>query len=106
MSIPDFQSLMFPLLKLVADEQEYFMHDIIETLAQEFDLTDAQKQKLLPSSQQPVFDHRVSWARTYMKKAGLVESPRRAYVKITERGLELLQQNPKAINVKSPLFWV
>ena len=100
MSIPDFESLMLPLLKLVADEQEYAMREIIETLAWEFSLTDAQKQKLLPSGKQSVFDNRVGWARTYLKKAGIVKDPRRSFVKITDRGLEVLQQKPKAINNK------
>lgn len=100
MSIPDFQSLMLPLLKLLADEQEYSIHEIIETLAWEFSLTDVQKKELLPSGQQSVFDNRVHWARTYLKKAGIVESPRRAFVKITDRGVEVLQQKPKAINTK------
>lgn len=100
MSIPDFQSLMLPLLKLIADEQEYCMREIIETLAWEFNLTDEQKKKLLPSGQQSFFENRVSWARTYLKKAVLVESPRRAFVKITDRGLEVIQQNPRAITAK------
>ena len=98
MSIPDFESLMLPLLKLVADKQEYAMRELIETLAWEFSLTDTEKQKMLPSGQQSVFDNRVGWARTYLKKAGIVEDPRRAFVKITDRGVELLQQKPKAIN--------
>ncbi len=98
MPIPEFQSLMLPLLKLLEDKQEYSMREIIETLAWEFDLTDTEKQKMLPSGQQTFFDNRVSWARTYLKKAGLVESPRRAFVKITNRGLEVIQQNLKEIN--------
>lgn len=98
MYIPDFQSLMLPLLSLLDDKQEHSMHEIVETLAWEFNLTDAQKQKLLPSGQQSIFENRVGWARTYLKKAGLVESPKRAFVKITDRGLETLKQNLKEIN--------
>ncbi|URD50460.1 winged helix-turn-helix domain-containing protein [Chroococcidiopsis sp. CCNUC1] len=93
MSIPDFQSLMLPLLKILEDEQDYFIRDIIETLAWEYNLTSSEKSKLLPSGQQPIFDNRVGWAKTYLKKAGLVESPKRGYVKITKRGLGVIKQN-------------
>ncbi len=53
----------------------------------------------MPSGQQPIFDNRVAWAKTYLKKAGLLESPRRAIVQITKRGLNSLKQNPQNINV-------
>jgi restriction system protein len=53
---------------------------------------------LLPSGGQATFDNRVGWARTYMKKAGLLESPRRSYFKITDRGLQALKTNPESIN--------
>lgn len=100
MSIPDFQSLILPLLKLIGDEEEYYLHEIINTLSCEFNLTDAEKQKLLPSGKQKTFDNRVGWARTYMKKAGLVKSPRRGFVKITDRGLKVIEENPRAINTR------
>jgi restriction system protein len=100
MSIPDYQSIMLPLLKLLADEQEHSLHDSIENLAQFFKLSAEERKELLPSGQQPVFDNRVGWARTYMKKAGLIETTRRGFFKITNRGLEALKQNPAEINVK------
>ena len=53
---------------------------------------------MLPSGGQATFDNRVGWARTYMKKAGLLESPRRSYFKITDRGLQALKTNPESIN--------
>lgn len=100
MSIPDFQSLMLPLLQLIADKQEYCMYEIVDTLSWKFNLTDVQKQKLLPSGHQKTFNNRVGWARTYMKKAGLVESPRRSFVRITDRGLNVIEENPKVINTR------
>jgi restriction system protein len=98
--IPDYQSIMLPLLKIVSDRQEYTVRDIIEKLSEQFGLTDEERKELLPSGQQAVFDNRVGWARTYMKKAGLLETPRRATVVITQRGLDVLAQNPQEINAR------
>mgnify|MGYP000271244268 CR=1 FL=1 len=97
MPIPDYQSLMLPLLKHLEDGKEYSMRDLIDQLAQEFSLTDTDRRELLPSGQQPVFDNRVGWAKTYLKKAGLLESPRRGRVRITQRGLDVLEQKPERI---------
>ena len=99
MTIPDYQSLMLPLLSLAADQEEHSLREAIENLADLFELTDEQRRDLLPSGQQATFDNRVGWARTYMKKAGLLESTRRGYFRITERGLKVLKRNPKAINI-------
>ena len=98
MAIPDFQSIMLPLLKFVGDRKEHSLRETIEALSEEFDLTDEERQELLPSGQQATFGNRVGWARTYMKKAGLVKSTRRGYFQITERGLDVLRQNPPKIS--------
>lgn len=98
--IPDYQSIMLPYLKVVADRNEYNHRDLIETLAQNFKATDDERERMLPSGGQKIFDNRVGWARTYLKKAGLIESTRRAYVRITDRGLKVLSENPTLINVK------
>lgn len=99
MSIPKFQELMLPLLKFFEDGKEHSIHEAIETLAAQFKLTPEERQTLLPSGQQPVFDNRVGWARTYLKKAGLLESPRRGWLRITELGRTALQQHPDRIDV-------
>ncbi len=98
--IPDYQSIMLPLLKLISDKQEHKFRDIIEELAKQFKLTDDERKELLPSGQQPTFDNRVGWAKTYLKKAGLLDSPKRATIVITQRGLNVLNQNPPNINVR------
>jgi restriction system protein len=100
MAIPDFQSLMLPLLKVVADGREYCLRDVVELLAQEYQLTDAERQQLLPSGRYPTFDNRIAWAKTYLKKAGLIDQPRRAFFQITDRGREVLKSSPSAINMK------
>lgn len=98
--IPDYQSIMLPLLKYAGDKNEHHIRDAIEQLANEFDLTEEESKEVVPSGQQLTFDNRVSWAKTYLKKAGLVESLRRGYFRITERGVNVLEDRPDKINMK------
>src|SRR5579863_5987760 len=100
MSIPDYQTLMLPLLRRTADGHEHPFPNLVEELAADFKLTDAERQELLPSSGQVVFNNRVGWARTYLKKAGLLSAPKRGVVQITERGLRVLRDNPKRVDNK------
>lgn len=74
MPIPDYQSIMLPLLKLASDKKEHSIREAIESLSDLFKLSEEEKKEVLPSGQQYVFDNRVGWARTYLKKAGLLES--------------------------------
>jgi len=98
--IPDFQKFMLPLLRLAGDKKEHRLQDAGEQLANEFGLTEEERKELLQSGTQTVLANRVGWASTYLKKAGLLESTRRGYFAITERGLKVLQDNPAEINVK------
>ena len=90
MSVPDYQTLMYPLLKFAEDEKEHSIKEAYESLANSFELTPDDKNELLPSGTQNVYKNRIGWARTYLKKAGLLDSPKRGYLKITNRGKELL----------------
>jgi restriction system protein len=100
MAIPDYQSLMLPLLKYLEDGKEHHVREAIEALAQQFSLSPEERRQILPSGQQFTFDNRVGWARTYMKKADLIESTKRGYFKITKRGLKVLEEKPEEINVQ------
>ena len=100
MPIPDYQACMLPLLRFAANGQEHQLKDAISALAGEFSLSEEERNEFLPSGQQPVFTNRVGWARTYLKKAGLLSSPRRGYFQITDRGRTVLKENPKEINQK------
>ena len=91
---------MLPLLKAVSDGKAYKHRDLIEILVEEFSVSEEEQKELLPSGQQQILDNRVGWARTYLKKAGLIDSEKRGYHKITPTGLEVLANNPKEINVK------
>ena len=99
MSVPDYQALMLPILKLAVDGEEHRFRDVVETLADELGLTNEERSELLPSGQQPLFTNRVGWARTYLKHAGLLGSPRRGVLKITQRGHELLAENPPKVDL-------
>ena len=100
MAIPDYQSIMLPLLRFATDGNEHSLREAIEGLSEQFGLTDAEKNELLPSGQQPRFNNRVAWARSYMSKAALLESTRRGHFRITQRGQEVLSKSPSEINVK------
>jgi restriction system protein len=100
MPIPDYQSIMLPLLKFAGDKKEHSIREAIEHIANIFNLSEEEQREVLPSGRQYIIDNRVGWARTYLKKAGLLESTQRSYFKITNLGLEVLQKNPKEINLK------
>jgi restriction system protein len=99
-TIPDYQTIMLPLLTFAADQQEHSLRETIDALADEFDLTPQERKELLPSGRQATFDNRVGWARTYMKKAGLLTSTRRGHYEITGRGMQVLAEKPSTINAK------
>lgn len=98
MPIPDYQAIMLPLLKIAEDRQEHSLREAERVLVDKFNLTEAEKNELLPSGGERRFYNRVSWARTYLKKAGLLSYPRRGFFTITSRGKELLLDNPHDIN--------
>ena len=100
MAIPDYQTIMLPFLKIAEDGKEHSKKETTDKLANQFNLTEFERRELLQSGKQQVFDNRVGWARTYLKKAGLIQTSRRGYFSITDRGIELLRQDPKVINNK------
>lgn len=100
MAIPDYQSIMLPLLKLSNDGEIHKFRASVEYLANYFGLSTDERKELLPSGKQPTFDNRVGWARTYMTKAGLLSSPKRGLFQITDRGKDVLSNNIVNINVQ------
>jgi len=98
--IPDYQSIMLPLLKITGDKKEHTLQEVRDSLAKYFRLTEEERSKLLSKSKQKMFDNRVGWARTYLKKAELLIYEPKGYFKITERGLKVLEEKPSKINVK------
>ena len=82
---------MYPLLELAADGEVHSMDEAYEVLAERFRLTEEERAELLPSGRQSRYENRVGWARTYLTKAGLLESTGRGQFKITPRGLDVLR---------------
>jgi len=100
MAIPDYQSLMLPLLRYAADGEAHFLRDAYSDLADEFGLTEEERKELLPSGRQQVINNRIGWAKTYMVKAGLFEMVKRGCFKITDRGKSVLTQKVDRIDVQ------
>lgn len=100
MSIPDFQSIMLPLLEYLQDGKEHSSREMNQALADHFQLTQEDKEQLLPSGSQKVFTNRLAWAKAHLKMAGLLHAPKRGIAVITERGVDVLRQNPGHIDLK------
>lgn len=98
--IPDYQSIMLPLLKHISDGKEHKMRDVTDSLANKFGVTEEEQKELLPSGAAPIFYNRTAWAKTYLKKAGLIDSPKQGIVVISKQGLDVLKKKPNSINVK------
>jgi len=98
--IPDYQSIMLPLLEYISDGNEHKMRNVTDELANILGVTEQEQKELLPSGVAPVFYNRTAWAKTYLKKAGLIDSPKQGFVKISKRGLDVLKKKPSSINVK------
>ncbi len=98
MPIPDYQGFMLPLLKFIADDKEHNIRDVVAGLSDELGLSETERLQMLPSGQQAVVPNRIGWSRTYLKKAGLLSSPRRGFVQISDVGKEVLKENPIKID--------
>ncbi|MGR9100376.1 MAG: restriction endonuclease [Gammaproteobacteria bacterium] len=100
MSVPDFQSLMLPLLQLASDEKEHSMIEAREHLSRELSLSDSELEEMLPSGRQTTFGNRVAWAKVYLSQAGLLESSRRGVFRISDIGKSVVLKPPKKITIK------
>ena len=100
MAIPDFQTIMLPLLQFAGDGKDHSFHEALEHLIRYFKLTDDDIKELLPSKTQGRMQNRVYWSRFYLKQAGLVESPTRGLFHVTDDGKKVLATKPRDINVK------
>jgi restriction system protein len=108
MAIPNFQSWFLPLLRAVSDGGTHRMADLYEMLADQQRLSADDRAQLLPSGKQFTYRNRIGWARTYLQKAGLLETPGRGMIRLTAKGAELLAHPPTNLNVaylkKDPVF--
>ena len=100
MAIPTYEECMLPLMKIAEDGKEHLFREATDALINQFNLTEKEKQELLPSGSAFVINNRIGWARTYLTKAGLLLKTKRGYFRISEEGKKLLQKEPAFINTK------
>lgn len=100
MAIPEYHALMLPLLEELRDGRDHDVRELRETIAKKLGITDREREELLPSGKQSVYYNRLGWAKTYLDKAGLVQSVRRGVYHVTDRGRQVLASNPSRIDVE------
>lgn len=98
MAVPKYDELMKPLLMAVQDGKTYTIKEIASTLAKQLKLSADDLAEMLPSGGQTIFKNRIGWANTYLKKAGLLDSPARATIAITDTGKQVVADNPEKID--------
>lgn len=98
MAIPTYEDFMLPVLQNLEDNKEHTGKELANAIAKQLKLTEEQRNEVYPISSKKVYIDRIGWARTYLKKAGLLDSPQRATYKITKAGLNLLNKAPVKIN--------
>ncbi len=100
MAIPDFQTIMLPLLKHLSDAKEHSNQETVDALSKEFQLSEEERTRLIPSGQQSVFTNRIAWAKTHFKRAGLIEAVKLGVYRITSLGQDVLKKSPVRIDLK------
>ncbi len=100
MPVPDFQTIMLPLLRALKDGKVRPLTEVTEELAREFKLTEEDRATRLPSGGQLLFENRIGWSRTYLRKAGLLDAPARGQVVLTTEGAAVLASAPARVDVK------
>lgn len=100
MAVPDFQTLMRPLLALYEGGEDRPISDVRRELALEFELTDEDLAEELPSGRAKTFNNRVGWATTYLYRCGLLDRPRRSVYRITDRGRQVIAANPERVDLR------
>jgi hypothetical protein len=100
MPVPDFQTLMLPLLRFASDGKQHSISEARAVIASQYELTPDDLAQMLPSGRAPLFANRLAWAKQYLARAGLIDTPQRAHFVITADGAELLRNPPKRIDIK------
>lgn len=98
MAIPTHEEAMLPVLRSLEDGQAHHRRALADAIADHFQLSDGEREVLLPSRKAPVFRSRTGWALTYLKQAGLVTSPRRGWYELNNRGRDVLRNKPPQLD--------
>lgn len=99
-NIPDFQTIMLPMLRLLANNKEWTLNEVMHALTKHFNLTQEELKIQVPSKQMGLFRNRVGWTRSYLKKAGLIKYPNRGVYQITDIGKTFLETKPSKLRMK------
>ena len=100
MAIPDFQTLMLPLLELLKDGKPVKLSEMVEIMSDKYNLTEEERNEWLPSKVQKTMYNRVAWAKQYLKNSELIESPEKGSFKITQKGIAVLKEKPQKIDLR------
>ena len=100
MAIPDFQTLMLPLLELLKDGKPVKLSEMVEIMSDKYNLTEEERNEWLPSKVQKTMYNRVAWAKQYLKNSELIESPEKGLFKITQKGVAVLKEKPQKIDLR------
>jgi restriction system protein len=98
--IPDFQSIMLPIVEIFSDEKEHNSQELCEQVSDKYKLSEEERNQLLPSGTQRIIVNRISWALSHLSQADLVERTKRGYYKIGKSGIDVLKAKPKKIDLK------
>lgn len=100
MAIPDFQTLMLSILKLLSKNNVIKLSEMVDIMSDEYNLSEEERNEWLPSKVQKTMYNRVAWAKQYLKNSELIESPEKGSFKITQKGLDILKKNPTRIDLR------
>lgn len=98
--IPDFQTLMLPVLELLKNGNPVKLSDMVNIMSDKYNLTEEERNEWLPSKVQKTMYNRVAWAKQYLINSELIESPERGSFVITQKGLDVLDQKPNKIDLR------
>lgn len=98
--IPDYQTIMLPLLKFMNDKNTHKLRNLIDVLQNYFQLSESERNELFPSGSQAIFDNRVGWAKFYLEKANLLKTEKRGFYRITELGVSFLNTKPTSLRTR------
>ena len=100
MSVPKFYEFMLPLLKQLEDGKKHLIPEIKENVITDLNLSLEDLREFTRGGNKTKVEDRFSWAKTYLKKACLIEQPERFLIVITERGKKVLEDDPPCIDTR------
>jgi len=104
MTIPTHEEITLPILKFLADNKVHSVKEVLKHIIEYFNLSEKEKTRLVTSGSRPLINNRVRWAKFYLKKGGLIDVPRKGFLKITQKGIDMVKKNPQGIKITSKVL--